>query len=315
MVRLPAPLVDDGINRLLALWMQELGGLRRLSPNTVKHYSSDLAQFFRFLNEHLGETVTLATLDGLHITDVRAFLAAKRRQAVGAGTLAGILTALRSFFRFLEVEELVAGDFLAAVRRPKLPRLLPKALTVAEAKELVSAPEESDPDKQWLAARDKAVLMLCYGAGLRISEALSLTMADLEADTLWITGKGNKVRMVPLLAIVRQAIKDYLDVCPHKVGNLDPIFRGERGGKLSPRLVQLRVAQLRDTLGLPEKASPHALRHSFATHLLERGGDLRTIQELLGHASLSTTQIYTGINTARMLEVYRAAHPRGHHAN
>ncbi len=205
---------------------------------------------------------------------------------------------------------MLTTEALNVIRTPKQPRSLPKALTVIEAKAAITTTAEME-DRPWIAARDMAVLALCYGAGLRISEALALTPAGLEDAALRVTGKGGKTRMVPLLAEVRAAIEAYLKLCPFQLAAHEPLFRGARGGPLSARLIQLRVVQLRSALGLPPSATPHALRHSFATHLLGRGGDLRTIQELLGHASLSTTQIYTAIDTDRLLESYRAAHPRG----
>ncbi|HVW92168.1 MAG TPA: tyrosine recombinase XerC, partial [Devosia sp.] len=267
-------------------------------------------QFLSFLAGHIGGAVTVAALKDLRAADIRAFLAHRRAEGLGSRSLARALSAEKSFFRFLEREGVVAVEALNLVRTPKLPKSLPKALTVGEAKSAIAATAELE-DTPWIAARDMAVLALCYGAGLRISEALSLTKADLEATTLRVTGKGNKTRLVPLIAAVRAAIENYLKLCPFPLEKDAPMFRGAKGGVLSPRLIQLRVAQLRSALGLPPSATPHALRHSFATHLLGRGGDLRAIQELLGHASLSTTQIYTAVDTERLLEAYRAAHPRG----
>ena len=204
---------------------------------------------------------------------------------------------------------MLSTEALNVVRTPKLPKSLPKALTVSEAKATITTTEELE-ERPWIAARDMAVLSLCYGAGLRISEALALTRADLDSATLRVIGKGNKARLVPLIDPVRASIETYLELCPFKLTPTQPLFRGLKGGVLSPRIIQLRLAQLRGALGLPPSATPHALRHSFATHLLGRGGDLRAIQELLGHASLSTTQVYTAVDTERLLESYRAAHPR-----
>jgi len=204
---------------------------------------------------------------------------------------------------------MLSTEALNTIRTPRTKKSLPKALTVLEAKATVSTTAELE-ERPWVAARDMAVLSLCYGAGLRISEALSLSRSDLESPTLRVTGKGGKTRMVPLIEPVRQAVETYVSLCPFKLTPSQPLFRGVKGGVLSPRLIQMRVAQLRGALGLPPSATPHALRHSFATHLLGRGGDLRAIQELLGHASLSTTQIYTAVDTERLLDAYRAAHPR-----
>jgi integrase/recombinase XerC len=241
--------------------------------------------------------------------DVRAFMASRREDGVEPRSLARGLSAIKSFFRYLEREGVLTTEALNIVRTPKAKKSLPKALTVLEAKATIATTDELE-DRPWVAARDMAVLSLCYGAGLRISEALSLSRADLEGPALRVTGKGGKTRLVPLIDSVRASVETYLELCPFKLTPSQPLFRGVKGGVLSPRLIQQRMAQLRGALGLPPSATPHALRHSFATHLLGRGGDLRAIQELLGHASLSTTQIYTAVDTERLLDAYRAAHPR-----
>jgi integrase/recombinase XerC len=305
-----ALLVDADIERLIALWQRDLAAVRRLAVLTLEAYHHDLAQFLTFLARHTGGVVSLATLGDLRAADFRAFMAERRNEDLSSRSLARALSAIKSFFRFLEREGALSTEALNAVRAPKQPKSLPKALTIGEAKSTIATTEELE-DRPWVAARDIAVLSLCYGAGLRISEALALTRVDLEGETLRVTGKGGKTRLVPLIAPVRASIETYLGLCPFKLNPSMPLFRGVKGGVLSPRLIQLRVAQLRGALGLPPSATPHALRHSFATHLLGRGGDLRAIQELLGHASLSTTQIYTGVDTDRLLEAYRSAHPRG----
>ena len=302
--------VDHEVETQIEAWLRDLGAVRRLSPRTLEAYRRDLGFFLAFLSDHAGGTVRLATLRDLRAADIRAFFARRRGDGVEARSLARGLSAIKSFFRFLEREGVVATEALTLVRTPKARRSLPRALTVAEAKSAIATTAELE-DRPWVAARDTAVLALCYGAGLRISEALALTRADLDSATLRVTGKGGRTRMVPLLAPVRASIEAYLSQSPFKPAANEPLFRGVKGGPLSPRLIQLRVAQLRGGLGLPPSATPHALRHSFATHLLGRGGDLRAIQELLGHASLSTTQVYTAIDTDRLLESYRAAHPRG----
>ncbi len=294
----------------IAAWQTHLSAVRRLSPRTLEAYARDLSQFFAFLAPHLGGAVGLDQLRDLRGADIRAFMAARRSESLGSRSLARVLSALRNFFAFLEREGVLATEALNVVRTPKIPRSLPKALTVPEARSAIEATAELE-DRPWVAARDMAVISLCYGAGLRISEALALTSADLEADMLRVTGKGGKVRLVPLIAPVRAAIARYTELCPFAPQKGEPLFRGVRGGVLSPRLIQMRMAQLRGALGLPPSATPHALRHSFATHLLGKGGDLRAIQELLGHASLSTTQIYTAVDTERLLESYARAHPRG----
>jgi integrase/recombinase XerC len=293
----------------IADWQRELGAVRRLAKKTLEAYLSDLGQFVSFLARHTGGEVTVATLTELRAADIRAFLAARRNDEIGARSLARGLSAIKSFFGYLEREGILGSEALATIRTPKQPRSLPKALTVLEARATITAVDGLE-DTPWIAARDMAVISLCYGAGLRISEALAVSRADLEAASLRVTGKGGKTRLVPLLAPVRQAIDRYLGLCPYHPGADEPLFRGAKGGVLSPRLIQLRLQQLRGALGLPPTATPHALRHSFATHLLGRGGDLRAIQELLGHASLSTTQIYTAVDTERLLEAYRSAHPR-----
>jgi integrase/recombinase XerC len=303
-------IADEAVSKQIAAWTRDLGAVRRLAPNTLEAYARDLGQFLGFLGPHTGGTVSLTTLREMRPADLRAFMATRRAEDIEARSLARGLSAIKSFFRFLEREGVLTTEALNTVRTPKAKRSLPKALTVLEAKATIAATDELE-DRPWVAARDMAVLSLCYGAGLRISEALSLCRADLDGPALRVTGKGNKTRLVPLIDVVRQSIEAYLKLCPFPLTPSQKLFRGVKGGELSPRIVQLRVAQLRGALGLPPSATPHALRHSFATHLLGRGGDLRAIQELLGHASLSTTQIYTAVDTDRLLDVYRAAHPRG----
>jgi integrase/recombinase XerC len=305
-----ALLADDDITRLVALWQRDLGSVRRLALNTLEAYSRDVGQFFAFLGVHAGGPVSIAMLAEMRAADLRAFMARRREDGVEARSLARGLSAIKSLFRFLEREGVLSSEALNTIGAPRAKKSLPKALTVIEAKATITATDEME-DRPWVAARDVAVLSLCYGAGLRIAEALSLGRADLEGPTLRVTGKGGKTRLVPLIDAVRQSVEAYLELVPFKLTPSQPLFRGVKGGVLSPRLIQMRMAQLRGALGLPPGATPHALRHSFATHLLGRGGDLRAIQELLGHASLSTTQIYTAVDTERLLEAYRAAHPRG----
>jgi len=301
---------DEFIRSQISAWQRELSSVRRLAENTLEAYGRDLDQFLSFLAGYTGGAVSLSTLKDLRGADIRAFMAQRRNESLGSRSLARVLSALKSFFRFLEREGVLATEALNVIRTPKLPKSLPKALTVMEARQTIATTEEME-ERPWVAARDMAVLSLCYGAGLRIAEALALTKGDLEGDSLRVTGKGGRIRLVPLIAAVRKSIELYIELSPFKSWPEEPLFRGVKGGVLSPRLIQLRVAQLRGALGLPQSATPHALRHSFATHLLSRGGDLRAIQELLGHASLSTTQIYTAVDTERLLESYRAAHPRG----
>jgi integrase/recombinase XerC len=296
-------------------WQAYLRSERRLSPKTQEAYARDLRQFLGFLADHRGEQVTLARFATLEASDVRAFMAARRADDIGSRSLMRALAGLRSFGRFLEREGRGKVGALSAIRAPKIGKSLPKPIGMTAAKLLADADIRAGEDReQWVLARDAAVMALLYGSGLRISEALGLKKRDVplpgKGDTLTVLGKGNKTRMVPVLQNVLTLIQDYVAMCPHPLPADGPIFVGARGGPLSPRIIQLAMARLRGGLGLPDSATPHALRHSFATHLLGRGGDLRAIQELLGHASLSTTQVYTGIDTERLLEVYKTAHPR-----
>jgi integrase/recombinase XerC len=299
----------------LLRWLAFLGHEKRMSPKTVEAYRRDVTQFLLFMTEHLGDQPSLADLAGLAPQDVRAFMAARRAKGIGARSLMRQLAGARSFARFLERNGKGKVGALNAVRAPKIPKTLPKPLAVPQAKRIsdtdLRAGEEREP---WIFARDAAVLALLYGSGLRIAEALSLKPRDIPAagggDALTVIGKGNKARMVPVLQAVLTLIADYVALCPYDLPDDGPLFVGAKGGKLSPRIIQLTMERLRGALGLPDTATPHALRHSFATHLLSRGGDLRAIQELLGHASLSTTQIYTAVDTERLLEAYNAAHPR-----
>ncbi len=293
-------------------WRAYLGAERRMSPKTLEAYERDVGQFLGFMAEHLGGPPSLKSLAKITPADVRAFMASRRAEGAGNRTLMRSLAGARSFVRFLERNGKGKVGALAAIRAPKAGRTLPKPLTASAAKQMTDIDLRAGEDREtWILARDAAVLALLYGCGLRISEALSLRRSDANGkDALTVTGKGNKTRMVPVLPQVTKAIADYIALCPYDLPADGPLFLGAKGGPLSPRIVQLAMATLRGALGLPETATPHALRHSFATHLLARGGDLRSIQELLGHASLSTTQIYTAVDTARLLEVYASAHPR-----
>jgi integrase/recombinase XerC len=293
-------------------WGAHLGRERRLSENTLEAYSRDLEQFFRFLTSHLAEPPSLSHLSSLTPADVRAFMADRRTDGVGARTLGRQIAALRSFARFCERQGLASTTAFSSVRSPKQPKSLPKALSIADSARVIDT-AEAFSEEPWIAARDRAALMLLYGCGLRISEALSINAGDAPTgsrDTIRVTGKGERERVVPVLPAVRRALEDYIRLAPFPLEPDQPLFRGARGGPLSPRIIQITIARLRGALGLEASVTPHALRHSFATHLLGRGGDLRTIQELLGHASLSTTQIYTSVDSERLLEVYRKAHPR-----
>jgi integrase/recombinase XerC len=296
-------------------WLSHLGAERRMSAKTLEAYRRDVSQFLDFLTGHFGRIPSLSHLARLNTQDVRAYMAARRGNGIGSRSLMRSLAGIRSFARHLERRGKGKIGALNTVRAPKVAKTLPKPLSIASARRVIDtdlrAGEEREP---WILARDAAVLALLYGSGLRISEALGLKRQDVPApgkgDSILVTGKGGKLRMVPVLQPVLQLIADYLALSPYQEAGDAPLFLGARGGPLSPRIVQLTMARLRGALGLPDSATPHALRHSFATHLLNRGGDLRAIQELLGHASLSTTQIYTAVDTEHLLEVYRNAHPR-----
>ncbi len=301
-----------GLRQAALDWAEHLGNERRLSANTLEAYGRDLEQFLRFLTKHIGEPPSPASISELRPADIRAFMAHRRSDGAGARTLGRQIAALRSFARFCERRGIAATTAFSSVRPPKQPKSLPKALSVGESADLIEMLETLS-EVPWIAARDVAVLMLLYGCGLRISEALGLTRAEAPVGTteaIRVVGKGGRERIVPVLPAVRRAVEAYLELVPFTLEPDLPLFRGARGGPLSPRLIQIAIARLRGALGLEASVTPHALRHSFATHLLGRGGDLRTIQELLGHASLSTTQIYTSVDTERLLEVYRRAHPR-----
>jgi integrase/recombinase XerC len=306
---------DEGVAREMTRWLSHLRSERRLSAKTLEAYCRDVRQCLMFLSEHWGARVTLKRFSGLEASDVRAFMAMRRADDIAGRSLMRALAGLRSFGRFLEREGRGKVGALSAIRAPKVGKTLPKPIQIAAARRFTDATERAGETREpWIWARDAAVMALLYGSGLRISEALGLKRREVPlpgaGDVLIVTGKGNKTRMVPVLQNVLALVQDYVAICPHPLAQDKPVFVGARGGPLSPRIIQLTMERLRGALGLPDSATPHALRHSFATHLLSRGGDLRAIQELLGHASLSTTQIYTGIDTERLLEVYKSAHPR-----
>lgn len=296
-------------------WLSHLRAERRLSPKTLEAYARDLRQCLVFLSEHWGGLVTLKQFAAIEATDVRAFMSARRADDIGGRSLMRALAGLRSFGRFLEREGKGKVGALSAIRAPKIGKSLPKPIQMSSARQMTDADIRAGENREpWIWARDAAVMALLYGSGLRISEALGLIRRDVplpgKGDVITVIGKGNKTRMVPVLQNVLALVQDYVAMCPHTIAQDGPIFVGARGGPLSPRIIQLTMERLRGALGLPDSATPHALRHSFATHLLTRGGDLRAIQELLGHASLSTTQIYTGVDADRLLDVYKTAHPR-----
>lgn len=296
----------------LSEFLAHLSGERRLADKTVEAYSRDITAFLGFQTRHLGGIPSLTDLGALKPVDFRAYLAARRggEDGLSARSVARLLSALRTFYRYLERRYGVKNASLSLISSPRARRSLPKPIAAQSAKDLIAAADDLDK-LPWIAARDMAVMTLLYGAGLRISEALGLTGDDLPlGEVLAIEGKGGKVRIVPILPVIRAAIDDYVRQCPYIMEAGAPIFRGLRGKGLQPAILQREMARLRGALGLPQSATPHALRHSFATHLLAGGGDLRTIQELLGHASLSTTQIYADVDTGQLLSVYDKAHPR-----
>jgi integrase/recombinase XerC len=298
-------------------WRDWLKSERRLAHHTLIAYEHDVATFLGFMTTYLGAPPSLATLGKLKPAEFRAWLADRSHQGLARTSTARAFSSVRSFFQFLDKRGLAHNASIGAIQTPKLPRSVPKALSERDMEDLLDAPAEQEREA-WLDLRDAAVLLLLYGAGLRIGEALSLSKGVVEdllktgRDTLSVTGKGNKTRLVPLLPQALEGLRIYRDACPWLAarGPGEAFFVGARGGALDPAIVQKRVRDIRRGLGLAESVTPHALRHSFATHLLGAGGDLRTIQELLGHASLSTTQRYTDVDAARLTAVYRAAHPR-----
>jgi len=313
----PPPAVPDRtapVAAALSAYLACLKNERRASPRTLESYQRCVAAYLAFLEIHRGETLNAASLETVTAAELRAYLASRRRgeTALAARSLSQALSAIRGFHSWLDRRLGVANAAIQLVRGPRLPPSVPRPVTEDQAKGLLEESEADLDGVEWAMARDRAVLTLLYGCGLRISEALSLTRADAPLpQTLRITGKGAKTRMVPVLPAVRKAVDDYLADLPFTVGPREPLFRAARGGPLSARQVQATVQRLRGRLGLPKSATPHALRHSFATHLLGAGADLRSIQELLGHASLSTTQTYTAMDMRTLMETYEKAHPRG----
>ncbi|WP_373355795.1 tyrosine recombinase XerC [Pseudoroseicyclus sp. CXY001] len=303
-------LLSEGASDALTRWLEEESALAGASPHTVDAYRRDVAAFLGFMGAHQGGPMGIGAIAAITISDMRAFLAAERERGLSPRSLARRLSAVKSFCRWLADREGFEPTAVLAARAPKVPKSLPRPLSEDAAARLVETVELQSASG-WQAARDLAVVTLLYGCGLRISEALSLKGRDAPLpEVLRIFGKGGKERLVPVLPAARLAVQDYLKLCPHPRGADAPLFRGARGGELSPRTIQKATEAARMQLGLPTSATPHALRHSFATHLLAAGGDLRAIQELLGHASLSTTEGYTAVDEARLMRVYEAAHPR-----
>ncbi len=297
----------------LSAWLAHLANERRASPRTVEAYGDAVRRYLMFMQQHRGGSLTLQDMGEISAADVRAYLAVRRqgRKPLAPRSIAQLLSAIRGFHRFLDRRMGVASEGVELVRGPRVKPSVPRPVSEDQARGLIGE-AGADPDSEpWEAARDAALLTLLYGCGLRISEALSLTRADLPLGvSLKVVGKGSKTRVCPVLPVVRQGLDAYLASLPFSLDAGDPVFRARRGGPFSPRHAQALMQKLRERLGLPERATPHALRHSFATHLLGAGADLRSIQELLGHASLSTTQRYTAVDAAGLLAAYAKAHPR-----
>ncbi|NQU60805.1 MAG: tyrosine recombinase XerC [Rhodospirillales bacterium] len=295
-------------------WRAWLAHERRISDNTLDAYGRDLQGFLRFAADHLGYPAGLQDLQSFSPGDFRGFLARRNADGLSRSSTARAMSTLRNFFKFLEKQGLAENAAIGTIKTPKVPRSVPRALSEEDAMEAVDIPAAIGDlmDAPWIGKRDTAVLLMLYGCGLRLGEALGLNRGQVRGagDSIVVTGKGDKQRLVPVLAVVLQGIEDYIAACPHDLVDDGPLFVGVRGKRLSPRVIQRRMRDVRKLLDLPDTATPHALRHSFATHLLAGGGDLRTIQELLGHASLSTTQRYTEVDTAKLLDVYEDAHPR-----
>ena len=305
---------EPAVQAAVKAWRNWLEHERRTSVHTIDAYQRDLLAFLQFSAEHLGYPPGLQELANFRSVDFRSYLAKRAQAGLARTSTARAMSTLRNFFRYLAREKLAANAAIENIQTPKVPKSIPKALSEQEASDSLSMLKvmtEEQSIAPWVAKRDTALMTLLYGCGLRIGEALSLNRKDIPSgETMVITGKGQKQRVVPVLKIVKDAIADYIGECPHVLNDEDPLFVGVRGKRLSARVVQRQMQQLRALLGLPDSATPHALRHSFATHLLAEGGDLRTIQELLGHASLSTTQRYTDVDASRLTAVYQSAHPR-----
>lgn len=301
---------DTDIGAAYRAFLSWLSDERRSSPKTVEAYGRDIRQFLSFLQEYEGEVPTLPSLSRLEPRTFRAWLAERSADGISAASRARSLSAVRTFFSWLERTGRAKCDAIQLIRTPKVPRGIPKPLSVPDAETVVEAFGDF-AHEEWVGLRDVALATLLYGCGLRMAEALDLNVADVpKGEELTVTGKGNKQRMVPVLPVVRESIAAYLSACPYPEEPGRPLFVGVRGGRLESGQARKTMRTVRQALGLPETASPHALRHSFATHLLAAGGDLRAVQELLGHSSLSTTQRYTEVDTDTLLREYAKAHPR-----
>lgn len=290
-------------------WLGNLKEVKNLSDNTLISYKHDVKSFIEFISTHTGSEVSIKYLNDMKISDFRSFLSYLRNKDISSTSIARIISSLKSFFNYLLNTNLIESTVVQSLRTPKQKKSLPRPISSELAIETIKHAQDMEKEK-WIGLRNKSILMLLYGCGLRISEALNLNFEDInENDYLIIKGKGNKERMVPLMDYVKNDIENYIHECPKNFMKDDPLFVGKRLDRLSPRIIQYVLEKIRHNLSLPETATPHALRHSFATHLLNSGGDLRTIQELLGHSSLSTTQKYTKVETEKLYDAYSKAHP------
>ena len=290
-------------------WIDNLSNIRALSKNTVISYKNDIQNFFIYLESHLDSSPNINNIKKLEINDFRSFLSYQRNKGINSNSIARNISSLKSFFNHLIKEKIIISSAVLALKSPKLKKTLPRPIDSKLAIEVIKIAETIEKEK-WIGLRNKSILMLLYGCGLRISEALNLNFNDIDnEDHILIKGKGEKERIVPMMEYIKKGINDYITECPKEISAKDPLFIGKRMKRLSPRIIQYSLEKIRNSLSLPETATPHALRHSFATHLLNSGGDLRTIQELLGHSSLSTTQKYTKVETAELYKAYSKSHP------
>ena len=290
-------------------WINYLSNIKKLSHNSVISYKNDLSKFFMFFQDYIEKNIGLKEIESIKISEFRSFLTYRRNSEISSNSIARNISALKSFFRFLIKNNKIKESSVFNLKSPKLKKSLPRPINVDLAIQVIKQAEEIE-DEKWIGLRNKAILILLYGCGLRISEALSLNYDDVQnEDHILIKGKGEKERIVPMMPYIKKGIENYLEACPKEIISGEALFIGKRFSRLSPRIIQYALEKIRTALSLPETATPHALRHSFATHLLDSGGDLRTIQELLGHSSLSTTQKYTKVETSKLLDIYKKSHP------
>ncbi len=290
-------------------WINHLTNIKKLSQNSVISYKNDLSKFLIFFQDYIEKNIGLKEIENIEISEFRSFLTHRRNSEISSNSIARNISALKSFFRFLIKNNKIKESSVFNLKSPKLKKSLPRPINVDLAIQVIKQAEEIE-DEKWIGLRNKAILLLLYGCGLRISEALSLNHDDIQnEDHILIKGKGEKERIVPMMPYIKKGIENYLEACPKEIVSGDALFIGKRFSRLSPRIIQYALEKIRTALSLPETATPHALRHSFATHLLDSGGDLRTIQELLGHSSLSTTQKYTKVETSKLLDTYKRTHP------